>query len=624
MRRGSLPIVIVLTLTAGLIVSLTGPASADHTTPPGPLSPNTETVQAGVQLGSGTWQHLSNFPPNPGSDTAIFRRKVGSTREIYASHGTLGGGDEGHVGQRIIRLTSNGGNVVDPTWIADHGSANCAGTSSTGNTGLQHDAAALGTFRKTSAPISIPGAEILDIQLIADATDATGRCHDTAGGGMEFIDVTNPTQPKELHLTRHNGTTHTHTTDAIRPWIIYSSNSNFSGANWIDVVDTRTCLNLGTMTLADKRAACRPKVYRIPQAPEWTYQRNFYNGGGAIDPTQGSGACHDITAIGTRLYCAAIKASFILDVSNLTDADGNIRGTQLPCPIVAGTNTTAMVTNCAAQGATAPTVAGDAVQFLGTINHAGVECTVPPAPRNAATTCTNNIIRRADEDVAISHEAEPSHDESVMFVTDERGGGVVPLGATCFPVENPYGNGAMHAIDIRGAAPGRDPADNFPYWKLPDGSPAIFVGTPITPSPTFCDIHMIEHAHNEQRIFAAWYTQGVKVIDYFFHENGPGPADDRISFRETAHFQLPNANTWMSHPFKTINLPDGRRTYFLYAGDINRGFDVYTYTNVPNPIGAPPPPTVQAAGFDPLGLLLVGVGVLPASAWYRRRRRSRA
>jgi hypothetical protein len=625
MRRRSLPIVFVLTLTAGLIASLTSPASADHTTPPGPLAANTETTQTGVQVPLEVpprWQHITNWPANPGSDLALFRRQVGATREIYASMGTLGGGDEQHVGQRIVRLTSNGGNVLDPTWVADHGSANCPGTGSTGNLGLQHDAAAVGMARRTSASQSITGVQPVQIQLIADATDASGRCHDSGGGGLELIDVTNPAFPKEIGLTRHAGTTHTTTTDDMRPWIVYSSNSDFSGRPWIDVVDTRTCLNLGTRTIAEKRALCRPQVYRIPFQPEWTYQRNYYNGGGAIDPTFGSAACHDITSVGTRLYCAAIRATLVLDVANLTDENGNIRGTQMPCPVVAGTSTTAMVVNCAGQGAGAPTVAADAFEFLGTINHAGIDCTAPPAPRN--TSCNSNNLRRSDQDVSISHESDPNSDARVMFVTDERGGGVVPGGATCFPVENPFGNGGMHAIDIRGATPGRLPADNFPYWKLPNGDPAVFIGTPITPSPTFCDIHMIEHAEGEQRIFAAWYTQGVKVIDYFFHDNGPGPEDDRISFVERAHFQLPNANTWMVMPFRIFNNPDGTRTYWLVGGDINRGHDVMIYRDQPNPIGTPPPPTVQAAGFDPFGLLLLGVAVLPTAAVLRRRRRSRA
>jgi hypothetical protein len=625
MRRRSSSVALVFTLAAGLITALGPPASADHTTPQPPLSPNNETTQVGVGFGiggvpalPGTWTHVTNFPPNPGSDFALFTRVVGATRELYASSGTLGGGDDAHVGQRITRLTSNNQTVVDPTWIADHGSANCPGTSSTGNLGLQHDAAVAGAPRRTSRIQSIPRP--IEMDLLIDATDANGRCHDSMGGGLELIDITNPSQPKEIHLIRHAGTSHTVTVDARRPWIVYNSTSDFAGRPWIDVLDVRTCVNLSTRTLAEKRAACRPKVFRMPFQPSWTFQRNFYNGGGAIDPTAGSAACHDITAIGTRLYCAAIRASLILDVANLTDANGNIRGTQMPCPIIAtGTMTTAAVTNCSGQGTGAPTVAPDAFQFLGTRNHAGIDCTSPPAPRNSS--CNSNLIVPVNEDIAISHEADPTHDERVMFATDERGGGVVPPGASCTPGgPTNFSNGGMHAFDISGATPGRDPADNFPYMLDPAGNKAVFLGAVRVPAASFCTIHMVEHAHDEQRLFVAYYSQGVKVVDYFFH---PG---NRISFRETASFILPNANTWVAHQFKTVNNGDGTNTYYLLTGDIQRGIDVISYRAAPNPIGAPPPAEATAtiqAGNAGAGLLVL-LAALPATALLRRRRRSRS
>jgi hypothetical protein len=138
---------------------------------------------------------------------------------------------------------------------------------------------------------------------------------------------------------------------------------------------------------------------------------------------------------------------------------------------------------------------------------------------------------------------------------------------------------------------------------------------------------MIEHAHDEQRLFVAYYTQGVKVVDYFFHDQGTtDPSDDRLSFRETASFVLPNANTWVAHPFKTVNNADGTRTYTIFASDIERGIDVITYTATPNPMGAPPPAAEAAAiqaGNAGAGLLVL-VAALPAAALLRRRRRSRA
>ena len=629
MRNRSLSVAFVFTLAAGLMTVLGPPASADHTTPPGPLSPTTETTQAGLPFGTGTWAHITNFPPNPGSDFALFTRQVGTTRELYASSGTLGGADEGHVGQRITRLTSNNQTVVDPTWIADHGSANCPDPLSTGNTSLQHDAAVAGAPRRTSRLQSIPRPT--EMELLIDNSDFIGRCHDPDGGGLELIDITNVSQPKEIHLVRLRGDSHTVTVDDRRPWIVYNSTSEFGGIAedmpWIDVMDVRTCVNLGTRTLAQKRAACRPKVFRIPQQPSWTYQRNYYDGAGAIDPTQGSAACHDITSVGNRLYCAGINATFILDVTNLTDASGNIRGTQLSCPIIAaGTDTAAAVTNCSGHGASAPTVDPNAFTFLGTRNHAGLDCNPPPIPRNPF--CNSNLLVPVEEDIAISHEADPSHDGRVMFVTDERGGGVVPPGASCTPGgPTDFSNGGMHALDIRGAAPGRDPADNFPYMLDPAGNKAVFIGAVRVPAASFCTVHMIEHAHEEQRLFVAYYSQGVKVVDYFFHDQGTATLDDdRISFRETASFVLPNANTWVAHQFKTVANGDGTNTYYLLTGDIERGIDVISYRAAPNPIGAPPPAEATAtiqAGNAGAGLLVL-VAALPAAAALRRRRRSRA
>jgi hypothetical protein len=619
MRNRAFTLIFVLTLASALTITLIPTAGADHKAPPGPHSPNTETSgHVGQVFGTGTWSHLSNFPANPGSDFTLFRKN----RELYASSGTLGQGDVGFVGQRITQLTTNQGTVVNPTWIADHASASCT-LGSTGVTGLQHDAAAAGAFRKTSRPTSIPGVEFLDTQLIIDTTDSTGRCHDSANGGLELIDITTLNSPKEIHLTRHAGTSHTVTVDATRPYIVYNSNSTFgviasTGAsvdqNWIDVLDVRTCLNLGNATLASKRASCRPKVYRINFEHAWTRQRNFYNGGGAIDPL-GAGSCHDITAIGTRLYCAALRATIILDVANITDANGNIRGTQLNCPVIDNA-TAADVTDCGGVNAIPNSDAVQGVQFLGTRHHAGLDCTTPPVPRNMQ--CNSNLIVPVDQDIAIAHEADPNHDEKVMFVTDERGGGALPPGASCTP-DGPtdFSNGGIHAFDISGPL---DPDGDFPYLLTPSGARAVFIGAVRVSAPDFCTVHMIEHAHDEQRLFVAYYSQGVKVVDYFFHPN------NRISFRETASFVLPNANTWVAHPFKTVNNGDGTKTYTIFASDIERGIDVYTYRNTPNPIGAPPPAQATAtvqAGNAGAGLLVLAA-VLPAAALLRRRRRARA
>ena len=54
--------------------------------------------------------------------------------------------------------------------------------------------------------------------LLTDTTDATGRCHDPGGGGIEIVDATQRAQsPREVHLVRFPGFTHTNTVDGKRP-----------------------------------------------------------------------------------------------------------------------------------------------------------------------------------------------------------------------------------------------------------------------------------------------------------------------------------------------------------------------------------------------------------------------
>src|SRR5687768_17339706 len=148
-----------------------GPAAmADHTDPREPLAstddPGTTEL---LTFGEGTWEFIRNFPPNPGTDLKFFKKN----KKLYAASGTLGQADEQHVGQRIIRLVNAKGKVA-PKWVADHGSANCPTANPSGTTGLQHD--------EILVPKKNP-------RLMIDTTDATGRCHDPGGGGLEIVDV---------------------------------------------------------------------------------------------------------------------------------------------------------------------------------------------------------------------------------------------------------------------------------------------------------------------------------------------------------------------------------------------------------------------------------------------------
>jgi hypothetical protein len=386
--------------------------------------------------------------------------------------------------------------------------------------------------------------------------------------------------------------------DGDRPWIVYNSSSDFSGRNWIDVVDMGSCFGTHTWTLAKRRSACRPLVYRIQFQAEWTQQRDQNTG--ELEP--GSAACHDITYADGRLYCAGINASLILDVTGIV-SKGGIRGTALPCPVIAGTRTGAQVTDCGAMGP-ARVERATGWTFLGTFQHPGRDCGPPGVDDR---TCNSNNQVRADQGVAISHEADPTPDHRFMFVTDERGGGVVPPGSSCAPgIDNPFGNGGAHAFDI--SNPG-----NIQYATTPTGEKAVYISDAVVPAETFCDIHVIEQVPGEQRFIAAYYSQGIKIVDYFIDSAG------HVQFKETSSFTLPNANTWAAEDFKIVDNGDGTRTYFIAADDIHRGIDVITWRGRPNPVGAAAPPGSAGTSLMNFGLLGAAALLLPAAAALGRR-----
>ncbi len=599
-RLASRTITIALSLA---LIGLAPPAVADHTDPRTRQAPTQGEPVTGEDRGGGTWRHIDQISPIPGgapnpaltgggTDLEFFQ--PAGSEDVFGSFGSLGQDNGPAVGQRIIRLLDNG--KVDPQWVADHGSAHCK-PASTGVTGLQHDTQV---------------ARLNKITLVTDTTDSTGRCHDSGGGGIEIIAGSRTHQadymPREIHLVRFPGTTHTNTVDGRYPWIVYSSNANFGGSidrNWIEVMNMRSCFGDQSWNRAMRRRECRPVVSRIQLQDSWTKQRD--QDSGELEPEPAT--CHDITFAKNRLYCAALNSTLILDVSNLLRDNGTVRGESLNCPIVGATQTKAnvKVTDCS-QTDNAPQRA-TGWEFLDTFQHPGRDC-VPGPDGDTSRDCNSNVDVPSDEGVAVSHEADPTPDENFMFVTDERGGGVIPPGSTCFPtVDNPTGtsNGGAHAFDIS------NPRD-IKYARTPGGEKAVYISDPVVAAPTFCDIHVIEQIPGEQRFIAAYYTQGIKIVDYFV--NGQG----EIQFHERASFTLPQANTWAAEDFKIRRNADGTRTYFIATNDISRGIDIVSWTGRPNLPGANPPRTESGTAEMNAGLVGFSALTLLAAAGYRRRR----
>jgi hypothetical protein len=625
--------VIVAALALATFFALTTTASGhefDHFTPGHAATlPGTTALSGGP---GATWEFVATIPTgNPHTDIDFFTQRG----EIYASVGTLAAGGN-DAGQNIVKLTQNG-NVTptSPRHVAGHGSADCIADPSQA-TGLQHDVEATPkghALLNTSYPFSVRR----DAQLLVDATDNPGRCHDNGvafgflnvpPGGLELIDITSVGMPVEIGLTSHIGEAHTVNVDPKRPHIAYAVTSDFisvtcnaddtsctrsnenpsSSARFnldgFEIVDMSSCMNfpVGT-TLQQKRARCQPKVYR------YRYPSALMGLGHTVDSYAG---CHELEVYpDDKLTCASVNATMYFDISGAFDSNGKPKGTPLPCRLRPSTSsvtsTGALVTDCVigknnrdlsvpgwlASGA--PSLQG--VRFLGAAFHQGRVGNTPP-PYDST------------QDVEISHESELSASRRLILTTDERGGGVLPPGAACSPaVDIAAGNGGIHAYRVSGlqsATPSgaNDAAAANTAWQAyaqkPGGGKAIYrAPIRVGPQVDLCTAHVFHQIPGQNRIFMGWYSQGTQVVDFIEHPDGT------VEFKEAGFFipLLPNANEWVSAVFKVKQNADGTYTYWGATGDFNLGtagrsaIDIYKVTlpAPPRPFGQDPdegcPPT---------------------------------
>ena len=611
----------------------------DHAPPTfSEAAPLSSSINAGGE--NAEWELVATIPTgNPHSDLDFF-----TVDDVtYASVGTLAAGGNA-AGQTIVQLTTADGEV-DPHYVTGHPSASCPGVA-TGVTGLQHDAEAA---PKGDALVQFPNpyVDTGDTQVVLDATDATGRCHDqgtlavsgTKQGGLEIIDVTDPAAPTEIGLTSHVGQAHTVNVDPKRPHIAFVSSSD--GVNYteegvrandedatsnsmdgIEVVDLSSCMNFPEGANRDfKINACDPVVYRY-RWPTVNFARSH--------TFRATAACHELEIYpDDRVTCAAIDATLLLDLSNAFDdngtptdySDDKPRGTPLPCARRESStaadpwSTSAFVEDCVVgeDGQSlrvadwlkmTPRPSLEGVEKLGAAHHMGFE---NQQAQNA------NPPFPSTEDIFVSHEAELTQSGRFILATDERGGGILPIGASCSPgADNPLGNGGIHAfpVDKLGTAPPEPTGEATPeveayqeevYAKTSEGDRAIF-RTPIQTEPqgSLCTSHVFQQIPGQNRIFMAWYSQGTQVID--FTENDDGTID----FERAGFFVPEHANEWVSHVFKVERNADGSFTYWGAAGDFLLGdggrnaIDIYkaTLPAPPRPRGASLPGTPRFPSGD--------------------------
>jgi hypothetical protein len=614
-------------------LALAGTALAGHGLdhPAPSFAPSARPSPSFQSGGSGArWRMVATMPTGNFHTDLDFFTHGGET---YVVVGTSSFGPNGG-GQTIVRLTD--GDRVRPRYVSAHPSATCIINPESIQL-LQHDVEATpkgDVIFSSRNPFAVRD----DAQLILDATDDLGRCHDQGvlglenvpRGGLEIVDVTDPADPVEIGLTSHIGMAHTVNVDPKRPHIAYAVTSDAVAVSrdegdldgdgnrrelvrenvdpadgdrfdldGFEIVDLSSCMGFARGTpVGIKRQRCRPEVYR------YRYPRLRMSVGHTV--RLGSRAvygCHELEVYPSDLLtCASGNALLVFDMERAFDDNGTPRdfsddvprGRPLPCRVRPSSSlptfdTGAMITDCVDGlgpgtedltvarwlGRRAPRVRG--VRWLGSIHHQG---------RGAGGEFTPAFD--SAHDIDFDHEAELSASGNLIIASDERGGGFEPPGASCSPVVDiEQGNGGLHAyrFDRLTRRFPRTTRQAFrPYARRPGGGKAIYRAPIRTGAQAdFCTVHVFHQIPGQNRIFMSWYTQGTQVVDFAERRRG------RVRFKEAGYFIPASANEWVSAVFDMRRNGDGTFTYWGVAGDFNFGtagrnaIDVWEAT-------LPPPP----------------------------------
>ena len=232
------------------------------------------------------------------------------------------------------------------------------------------------------------------------------------------------------------------------------------------------------------------------------------------------------------------------------------------------------------------------------------------------------ISEIVDPAINVSHQADPvtlrrkdGTRRTVLVITDERAGAAAS--AEC-------PGGGLHLYDITGSLE-EDP-QKIGTWFIPAVQPQ---------DGSTCTSHVLRIYPRQKLLTIAWYSQGVRVLDISDLADFEGTplstaAGDGVGMREVGNYVMPDADTWS---FKTNKIRrDG--SFFGYANDLVRGFDVYRFNG--RPVGNVPALTPRdlRRDLEPGGssiawtgsAAIVGPALLLAAALRRgaasRRRRS--
>lgn len=541
-----------LLLAVALVLTAVSPASADHAV--GTLSsPVGEPLDGAPVIEEGNWDFIANFPAGPGAekpigvDVEMFKRKIDGKVHKYAITSSM------TIGFTIFDVT----NPETPVRITDYGTAACGPEAQVQQiidflaNGQDFQDSPLGTVHGWEDDVQItPNGKIAVI-----ATDAPGRCHDPTFGGLEFVDVSDPANPTLLGLVRLNADSHNSTIDLDRPWLVYNSNSDTGGNNFIDIADFKSCLKLDP-------SKCKPVVSRFQMKDSWT----------AGSQTPVPSACHDITFKRHKLYGACINTTLIFNPKHVLK-NGKLTGSHLTSKADVG------------QANACPLVAPSAEAM---VDLSVVDCSAWTSDKwkeenlNSAHIRLVSLMRHPgvslDEDspgrkgIQISHKSDPVAGGRLVAINDERGGG---LNAPPGPQPAHCGGGGIWFYDVRNAAHPK-PA------VMKNGKKAVFFPGPSRITRTEgsnCTSHVFwQWSGVGNFISAAWYSSGTQVFRYKT-DFSTHPATVRFVKRKT--YVPPGASTWTSRVFAQKKKA-GKRVLYFVATDIARGFDFFKLT-LPKP-----------------------------------------
>jgi hypothetical protein len=223
------------------------------------------------------------------------------------------------------------------------------------------------------------------------------------------------------------------------------------------------------------------------------------------------------------------------------------------------------------------------------------------------------VSQIVDPEINVVHQSDPvtlrrkdGTKRKVLIITDERAGAAAS--AEC-------PGGGLHLYDItRGKE--RDP-EKIGSWFIPAVQPQ---------DGATCTSHVLRMYPRQKMMTIAWYSQGVRVISLrglASYDGPPVAAFGRgVGLREIGHYVMPDADAWS---FKTNKIRrDG--SFFGYANDLVRGFDVYKFQGTKKKVPALRPRDIapRARTSDSTiatSAALVGVPLLLAGLIRLRQRR---